>query len=1174
MKKRMDELIRETFVFDAPKLTSSVSEIRIELDRNGNSSGSLTLSSEDGSRFRGTAFSDNRRIAVSDEPFSGSSCVIRFTIESVGVERGKEICGTIIARTSIGEKRIPVTALVRERSGGNAGDEIRALEDFTRLAQNSPVKAFRFFISEDFTGILNGKNTPLRTLYKGLSQNPVTYQHMEEFLVSAGKKEPVHISIDKHPKNSYRVSASLKDTIYLYKSTWGYCHIDVEITGDFIETDKLEISSDDFIGKVYGLEFIINRDRLSTVPRYGNITLKTPYDTIVIGIEASLEGGMTLLSGTYRKQRIAGLVRKYLDLQLRRIDYRSWYEESMQLIEELKQEREDGVTLFGEAFLAYTNEDNNRAIELLWKARDGEYSMESVWERAAYQYLSKHLGILPEEKQDIVPKLRAYYQRHPECWLILALYQKEEEAPPYRAVWGLAEYEKAAEAGCSSPFLYLRAYKELEKQEGVLRSITPFILSVLSFAQRKGILSSELQKQAAFLSESDHGFRPPLYRLMKTAYEQNPDRELLETICKYISKDDPRRRSYYRWYEKAVEEGLPLAGLYENYIMTRPDDDPSILPERVRIYYRYNHTVPDSKLAVIYSLIVRHKEEDPDTYENYRQQMENFAVAKLTEGKMNEYLSVLYTEFILPRKDLELASALARVAFTHRLVCRDPAIRRVVICHPSLKDENIYELAGGEAYPNIYGPDARVLLEDSRKRRFATTIPYELTPLMNIDKTARSCADLGVWDTGLQLYCCHERGWQMDVNTRTVLSFLMAAENPGFTRSHRDRLRRKLLVYFTANPEDPYAHKFAEKIKEGTYGWVDKKLTFELLIRFGLHEKALKLTERLGWEGLEEDQLLIVADAAAYSGGYEPDAALTDLCAALFRKERYTDRTLRYLARNFDGGLNEMEKIWQQASRGDADCEKLEERILLTAMFTRILPENGGAILEDYARGGANAAVMRACLSFIGEYYLLENRPIGDAAAERFRVQCNLKDEHMQIIALSWLKYLSTAETIPEKEMPKIRKLMKNCSADGLRFTFLQKLAERIGDPIEITDRTIIEERFPCGTQAVIHYRMDDGDFRTEPMKERIRGLYTKEFLLFCGEQLEYYYTVRQGDKSFDTEKKRIRQELSDTEGPTRFHILNRLVYALQNGREAEAKEAAEDYLKQEACIEQFFDIM
>ena len=1170
----MDELLRETFSFDAPDFECSVSEIELSIKRNEQVNGSFTVSSEDAFGLRGFVLSDNRRITILKEEIQSSPFTVEYCVDTIGMDPGDEIRGSIIVETSSGETVIPLYVKITDEIPADANEEVKALEDFARLAQSNPGKAFRFFVSEEFPSVLNGKNTIYRALYRGLSQNPVTYQHMEEFLIATGKKEPVRISTDRHEKSVYRVSASQRDTIYIYKSTWGYCHIDISITGDFIETGRLEVTNDDFIGRVFGLEFVINKEKLSMMPKIGRIILKTPYEEIVVEIEAAVEGGMKLISGVYRKKRFFELVRSFLDLQLKKMDYHTWYVNSMRLIGEMKEEKEDGITLFAEAYLAYCNDDNKRAMELLWKAKSQEYVIHENWERAAYLYLAKVCGLIPPEKADIAPRLYTYYQQQPDCYLLLALYMKEDEAAPYRAVWGLQEYERAYELGCSSPFLFLKAWKELEKQESRLRSLSPFILRVLLFASKEGLLTENLLLRAAHISENERTFKPALYRLLKEGYALYPSKDLLEAICRYIVKDDPSKTAYYEWYEKAVNSDIRLTRLFENYMYTRPEEDETDFPKPVKLYFSTNHTLGERKKAYLYSIIVRYKEQDPVSYDNYRQEMETFAIDSLTAGKISNHLSVLYSEFIIPRKDLEMASALARVVFTNRLVCKDPDIRNVVVCHPSLKDESSFEVTDGVAYPNIYGPDACILLEDRQKRRFAATIPYRIEPLMDVKKAARACVDLGVWDTGLQLYCCHERGWQMDVNTRTVLSFLKAAENPEFTRKYRDRLRYKLLVYFSRHTNDPYANKFAGRIKEGTYGWVDKNRTFELLTEFELNEKSMSLVDKLGYEKLDRNRLLNLADARIYELSYEADPALLSLCDYLFRCGKHTEKTFCYLSRYYEGSLADMDRLWCVSKRGDQDAKTLEERILLTSMFTRKLTDHTESILCDYAKGEANESLMKAFLTFIGQYSILENKELAASTADLLRGFCDLKDDHVNICRLAWLKYQSEKTDLTQYDHVEVLDLLKKCSARDLRFSFMQTLAKRTADEISISDKTIVEERFPSGSQVLIHYRTGEGAYRTEPMKEKIKGLFTREFLLFYKEKLEYYCTVKRKDTVYDTQNVTLEPTRECADGHSRYHILNRILMASEEGKEDEAKQAAAQYLRQEACADLFFGVL
>ena len=53
------------------------------------------------------------------------------------------------------------------------------------------------------------------------------------------------------------------------------------------------------------------------------------------------------------------------------------------------------------------------------------------------------------------------------------------------------------------------------------------------------------------------------------------------------------------------------------------------------MYFTYNNnTLGDSKRAYLYACIIAGKERDPQTYESYRESMEEFAFRKLREGRM------------------------------------------------------------------------------------------------------------------------------------------------------------------------------------------------------------------------------------------------------------------------------------------------------------------------------------------------------------------------------------------------------------------------------------------------------------------------------------------------------------------------------------------------------------
>ena len=59
-------------------------------------------------------------------------------------------------------------------------------------------------------------------------------------------------------------------------------------------------------------------------------------------------------------------------------------------------------------------------------------------------------------------------------------------------------------------------------------------------------------------------------------------------------------------------------------------------------------------------------------------------------------------------------------------------------------------------------------------------------------------------------------------------------------------------------------------------------------------------------------------------------------------------------------------------------------------------------------------------------------------------------------------------------------------------------------------DKTVVEYRAEPGSRVAIHYKIErgnytEGEYRQEDMKDMYGGIYAKAFILFFGEQLQYY---------------------------------------------------------------------
>ncbi len=1181
LKKRVEELLRGDFNCEAPRPVASVTEVKVEIPENGKYKGSFSVGAEDGSRIKGAVSSDSHRILMANESICGNTCSVVFGIDTEGLQAGDRVEGRILLSTNLGELEVPVQALILESGVESRKGQIQTLEDFTKLCMRNMREGFRLFTGDSFVKLLNGKNRSLLALYQGMSHNPVTYQHMEEFLVAAGRKEAVSLSLDKRQKAVYRLNTSQKDTLYIYKNTWGYVRMEIEVKGDFLQVEKKVVTSDDFIGRIYGLEYVVDRERLGRGRHFGRIRIHNVYQILDFWVEASAEGDMRVISESMGRKKFLWLLRDYLDLQLKKLEDSAWRERSAQLVRELREEDpQKGLLVLAEALLAHKGGETARALELLWPIREGKIPLETPLEHALYLSLAKAVDLLPKEDREIAPLLKKYYRQAPDSYPLLALWLEEDlfyENMPSRVLY---ELESCYQMGCISPFLYLKAWRLLENQETLLRRLTPFLLQVLRFAQKQEILTEDLLLRAAFLSGHQKDFHEPLYQLLAAGYERYPQKEVLEAICKLLMKGKPTRKEYFRWYALAVEQDLRITRLYEYYMETLQGKGQEELPKAVRMYFVYkNQTLGEKKKALLYASIILHKNQDPACYGRYRGVMEAFAREALKKGRINEDYGVLYQEFLMKPENREMAEDLARVLFTHKLTCEDRKIRNVVVCHKALAQEQVYRCNEGIAYISLYSEDACILFEDEKKRRFATTVEYKLDKLMEEKEGARCCMELEAQDTGLELYCCRERAWQMEVNGRNLECYRKAADNPDFSSSYRYQVRKKLLDYYMQHQEDNRLAGYLRQMDCLAYARVDKVSMVSLLTGQGMYEEAFEVTSRLGYEGIEEALLLRLASRMILKREFAEEEELLCLASYVFRGGKYDEILLCYLRDYALGSVEELGRLWTALKNFQLDTYRLEERLLLLSMYVRRIPDHSDQILESYLLQQGKESISVAFLTYLSFCWFLQGQELPEGIFTCLSMLYDRKWKLDTVCALSLLKHYAQKADLTSHQEEQAKGLLDTCLNQGLRFEFYQQLPSQLIQACQVEDKVFVEEHFPRGSRVVIHYCLqreggEETEWISQPMKEMYRGIFSREFLLFYDERLVYYLTLEQEGDRRKTETYQLSLMDLDTSGRSRYKLLNKILASRKLGNQEGRQEALSCYLWQDAFAEQVFSLM
>lgn len=1178
MKTRMEQLINGRFEYDVPKLLLSTGSIVQSTMSEDKMRGELEFHAEDNRRVKGMAYSTHRRFLLGKEKFSGDKIKIPYGVDAKGLRSGDKIEGEIVLSTGIGEYRVPFSITVKKPEVRTSQGAVRTLDEFVNLAKDDFGEAYQLFIDSSFVQLLKGREE-LLPYYYAMVKPPVPYQNLEEFLIGAGLKKPVSLTLEKKNLELYEVQTSLKDILRIRRSGWGFLRAQVLVEGDFLEVEKQVIQDGHFIGSVYDLEYIIRKEALGKGKNFGRIQIKTVYETLSYEIMASKNSPIQINVTAYEKRKKLEASRDLLDLRLGRIEKNEWCQKMQELLFEL---RDNGYySIEGQLFEAYINivsGDNMAARLLLDSLEDNRSIGENELLEAAFLYLNEKSGRSTQPLADTVARLRQLRQIRVDSYLLLSMLLELDAETVKTQSRTMFLLEEQYRTGCRSPFLYLKACELVAADGSVFRKMNAFTVQVYLFAEKYGIVTEEMAFRAIDLADQMKGFSQKVYEILTKIYGHYPSVYAVKGICQMIMKGEPRRKEYFRWYELAVHAELKITGLYEYYVETMSRNYHKVLPKVIRLYFGYNNTLSDKKKAFIYSNVIRNKEIDKETYNAYRKSMETFAWEKIKEGRMNEDFAVVYQEFCVDSKDENVRAALAKVMFTYRVYCEDPKIKKVIVRHASMKDEQVYYCTDRTAYISIYTKDAAVLFEDGSQRRYVCTVDYNVHNLLDIEELSGKLAAGERKFPGMLLHICGELNHENHVTQDTISAFETILKQDIFDEKYRQNIRKRLLLYYESQMDNRNLRESLREMDFRGFARVNKSLLITILVKQDMYVGAYDLICEYGYEEIELPILLRLCSRMIVNLEFEYEEELLLLAGYIVKSGIYDEILLKYIVKHFEGPAAEMILLWKRAMGFAVDCYQLEEKILVYSMFTRYYPENGLEILREYISQGGREQVILSYLTFESYGYFVGGRTCDEFLFEALE-KIEEKGWDCDIICrLALLKYYTEQKEWTKKQRIKAEEILEECEAERLKFAFFRDMPRELLQACQLEDKVFVECRTKPGSKVTLFYSVEREDAskeeKSEPLKERYQGIYNKEFILFYGEKLHYYFVTEADGKTSKTEEKTMIVEENETHGRSKYQMLNHMLQLKKQGKTDELCRMEEEYRIQEEQISRLFGLI
>ena len=1181
MRARIGQIAAGRFNGTKPILAFSEETIDLSVIEGRSEAGSFVIESTNQIKICGIVYSTNPRMECLNPHFEGEKVRIRYQFNSKGLTEGDACEGKFVIVCNQIEYSLSFCARITRLYAEASTGAVKSLDDFTRLAASNWDEAYHLFYNRNFLNTIPYDNVYERLTYEGFACARPSGQNMEEFLIGVNKKQPVSISVDKSEEIFMASKEPQSGCFTITKDNWGYTEIRLRTDCEFIKLSKPVLTLDDFIGKTYLYEYIIDASAMHAGRNFGRIYIDGVYQSFTIDITAGVrddDGSISDIAVTKDiKECMVGIMELYTSFRLKRIVTGVWANETISILNHLHALVPDEhmyELMKAQAFII-----NRQRQEAKWILDDFKHSNPDkkapIW--GYYLYLMTLLEREPSYIDNMTHEVELIFYENPDSvllfWVLLFLRDQyfDDSAGKLKDIkyWVLR--------GCSSPYLYIEAYYLISQDPYLIKELSVFELRILSWAVKKKALTKDLAGAIFEAVDLAGGFDNRVYELLTAAYEICPEAEYVGIICSYLIKGHKNDTCFHKWFELGIENKLRLTGLYESYLLTMDDRQISPVPKIIQMYFSFDNKLPYRKLAVLYNNIIAAKETEPEVYHKYRKAMGRFAMDQAQLRHIDDNLAVLYEDMLeLGFINEELSAAFSDIIYTYKLIVFDKRIVRAIIYQNEMKEPQIVPVTDQCAYFELFSNDYVILFEDSRGYRYVKSISYRLQRLMDAEKYLDRCISLS--PDRPQYIVSHFKNVRdySDFTKDDLKLFKPVFYSESFSDSYKAVMGYRILKYCQLHDYEDYVRPFLQSINFDTLQKDARKYLIDMLVSNRLYEKAYDMAMEYGIDMLAAASQVVLCENALKVQHVDDDF-MVQLAISAFKTGKYSDLVLKYLCENYTGPTDELINLWHAADKFSISSMKLDERILEQGIYTQIEPEKISDIFMEYYKRAGNEKLILAYISLVAHGYLHSGRCkadfIFDIIEKRYIGNRTLNDA----CQLALLKHFAEKTDITQAELEIEDTLLKYYIYNNMYFDFFARLDYRLLEKYFLYDKAFLQYESTPGTHVVLHYSRDeDGEeFNSEDMVEMYDGIYVKTFVIFFGELIRYYITEEHDNSIEVKESNRLTcNNIPGDNDHSRYNLINEMIISDTLSDETTLKSNIDEYKRLDAATKQLFKLI
>lgn len=1171
-------------------LTFDCKEIEFNVSAGECYAGSFCVTTDEKAHPEGYVFTIDSRMNIKTPEFGEFIKEIQFEYDATGLKEGSVQQGTINIVSNLGEIEIPYTINIISTVLDSQLGEVRNLFHFANLAMTDWQEAVDMFYSDSFERILTGNDAQFLEYYRGLSQflpdengdyTIGNESNVDRFLEITKKKTRIKYSCltksfeIKDPEEMELKEAKIK------KDGWGFVFMEVVSEGDFIILEKDHVEMADFDEDEAAIPFRINTNALYRGINHGKIVISNFFQKIEIPVKVVYGSKLNSSRSTRRDDR-ARLMKLYIDYRIGGITKIDWAKHSSVIISKMLSESPEDIEarLYQVHLLDVQKRDEDSAshLEFVKTMMDDQVSPELL----GYSYYLEYIMNKEDNtRQAIANNLEHLYFQNKDnfrlAWFLL--YVKEEYIKNEDERWQMLSY--LYYHGCNSPLIFIEALGIMVNNTTVMTRLGDFELAFLTFAMRHDVMTSDIRNKFVYMTSNEVSYSDEIFNMLVYCYEKEPRDETLSEICKMLMKGNCIGISYFKWYEKAVENELRIARLYEYYMMSIDLAFAGRLPKIVLMYFAYRSNLDFERNAFLYANVLRHRPAYQDIYADYLPVIEKFAIEQINHRRINDDLAYIY-KTVLGKKLLEepYASDYAHLLFMHHVTVDNPMIDGVIIVDERLNIEQRYPVYN-QAVDVIFLPGKQnILLEDEYGNRYAEKNMYEVKRII---KTEPHIEDVMV-AAGLSLYPAlylAENAYNEDaVNERNEAALLYLSECNETTKEYQLQLLMGLVQYYFDKDEIAKLDELMLRIDPADLSVEMREQCIHIIIARGMYDRALDWVVTYGTEYIDDKILVRLCDRVLVRADFEYDPDVLKICERIFAKGKYDETILKYLVLYKRDTTKNLKVLWRAADSFNMDVHALLENMVVQLLYSGSKIGEEGNIFLEYVSGGGNQELQIMFLNQLAYRYFVCQENFDDTAFDRciyLNQQAEVITDYIKLAFLKRCQNLLMQGKLDEERKALVVLFIKDFVLRHMIFPFFLDFKELWSKLSLYDDRCFIEYRGREDSRVLLHYCVDRGDEKDEEYKRQemthlLGGIYVASFILFYGERVRYYIT-EEGPRSEKLTKASV-LEPADTgklSNDKRYVMVNNISASVELKDDATFEELSCDYMKKMYMVDNLF---